>query len=252
MQFGLCAVLVLILMDIADSNRVVKGRRHKRRSTEMSLVCSKGCELCSEFNGCIKCSPKFFFLLERNDIRQLGVCLLSCPVGYFDVRNREINKCMKCKINNCETCFSKDFCTKCNEGFYKHKRSCYSTCPDGTVADNSTMECSPAQCEMSEWGAWSPCSRKKKCGKKRGNEERSRKVLHAPLGDISVCPLTTERRICIMPKVQCPKGEKKKKGAGNKQKNKNRDKNIEDPGNKKKKGQLRVTSMPITPSIPAQ
>ncbi|XP_053563121.1 R-spondin-1 [Bombina bombina] len=258
MQFGLFAVLFLILMDIADSSKIVKGRRHRRRSTEVSMVCSKECLLCSEFNGCLKCSPKYFFLLERNDIRQTGVCLLSCPAGYFDVRNLEINKCVKCKINNCETCFSKHFCTKCNEGFYLHKGSCYATCPEGFTAANGTMECSSAQCEMSEWGSWSPCSRAgKQCGKKKGFEERSRKVLQAPLGGISLCPPTTERRRCTMPRIPCPKGEKgrknnKKDEQGKKEKNKNRNKNTEDAGNKKRKGQPRVTSMPFTPSVPAQ
>ncbi|XP_063810417.1 R-spondin-1 [Pseudophryne corroboree] len=246
MQFGLFTVLVLILMDIADSSKVVKGRRHKRRSTEVSLGCAKGCEACSEFNGCIKCLPKLFILLERNDIRQTGVCLLSCPSGYYGDRNREINKCMKCKMNNCEDCFSKTFCTKCNDGFYLHKGGCYSTCPEGFVIANGTMECSSAQCEMSEWGSWSPCTAKQ-CGKKKGNEERRRTVLKAPPGGASLCPPTKERRKCTMPKIPCPKGQVKT----NKNKNKNQNKAV-GTGNRKKKKQQRVTSIPITPSIPAK
>ena len=63
-------------------------------SSEESQACAKGCELCSEVNGCLKCSPKLFILLERNDIRQVGVCLPSCPPGYFDARNPDMNKCI--------------------------------------------------------------------------------------------------------------------------------------------------------------
>ncbi|EMP34867.1 R-spondin-1, partial [Chelonia mydas] len=175
-------------------------------STEVSQGCAKGCDLCSEFNGCLKCSPKLFILLERNDIRQIGICLPSCPLGYFGVRNPDMNKCIKCKIENCEACFSRNFCTKCKEGLYLHKGRCYSTCPDGYSAANGTMECSsPAQCELSEWGPWGPCAKKRKlCGFKKGNEERSRKVLQAPSGDVSVCPATTELRKCTVQKNQCP------------------------------------------------
>lgn len=60
-------------------------------STEGPPSCPKGCERCSEYNGCVKCKPKLFIFLERNDIRQVGVCLASCPVGYFGMRNPEGN-----------------------------------------------------------------------------------------------------------------------------------------------------------------
>ncbi|KAM9321331.1 R-spondin-1 [Gastrophryne carolinensis] len=250
MQFGLFAVLVLILMDIADSSKVVKGRRHKRRSAEMSPNCDKGCVSCSEFNGCIKCSPRLFILLERSDIRQRGVCFQSCPPGYYDDRGPDMNTCIKCKVNNCENCFSKTFCTKCNDGFYLHKGACYSTCPEGFTAANGTMECSSVQCEMSEWGPWGPCTRPAKCGKKKGTEERSRKVLKAPLGEASLCPATTERRKCTL-QVLCPK-ENKKKGKNQNQGKGKKEKNKEKGGNKKKKNQQRGTSMPITPSIPSK
>ncbi|XP_018412735.1 PREDICTED: R-spondin-1 isoform X2 [Nanorana parkeri] len=256
MQFGLFTVLVLVLMDIADSSKVVKGRRHKRRSTEVSQGCGKGCEACSEVNGCIKCLPRLFILLERNDIRQIGVCLQSCPPGYYGDRSREINKCTKCRVTNCENCFSRNFCTKCNDGFYLHKGVCYSTCPEGFIAANGTMECSSEQCEMSEWGSWSQCFRPaKQCWKKKGTQTRSRKVLIAPLGEASLCPVNKERRKCTMLQTPCPKGElvtgkPKKENQGKEKKNRNRNK--EESGNKKRKNQQRVTSMPITPSLPAK
>ncbi|KAG8451504.1 hypothetical protein GDO86_003639 [Hymenochirus boettgeri] len=251
MQFGLFAVLVLILMDIADSNKFVKERRHRRRSTEKSKACPKGCEVCTEFNGCMKCSAKLFILLERTDIRQTGICLQSCPKGYFDERNRDSNSCLKCKINNCETCFSKNFCTKCKEGFYSNKGSCYS-CPEGFHAVNGTAECRSSQCEMSEWGAWSQCSRTVKCGKKKGTKERSRMVLKAPLGDPASCPTSIEQRKCTMPKISCEKGEKEKGGNKDTKGQKKQKQKQEEGGNKKRKVQQKVTSMPITPSIPVQ
>lgn len=66
-----------------------------------------------------------------------------------------------------------------------------------------------AQCEMSEWGPWGPCSKKRKlCGFKKGNEDRTRRILQAPSGDVSLCPATTEVRRCTVQKSQCPEGER--------------------------------------------
>uniref|UniRef100_A0A4X1VXJ5 R-spondin-1 n=1 Tax=Sus scrofa TaxID=9823 RepID=A0A4X1VXJ5_PIG len=210
MRLGLCVVaLVLSWMHLAAGSRGIKGKRQRRISAEGSQACAKGCELCSEVNGCLKCSPKLFILLERNDIRQVGVCLPSCPPGYFDARNPDMNKCIKCKIEHCEACFSHNFCTKCKESLYLHKGRCYPACPEGSAAANGTMECSsPAQCEMSEWSLWGPCSKKKKlCGFRRGLEERTRRVLQAPGGDHAICSDTKETRRCTVRRTPCPEGE---------------------------------------------
>lgn len=75
-------------------------------SPEMPLSCPKGCDRCSEYNGCIKCKPKLFIFLERNDIRQIGVCLASCPMGYFGMRNPEGN-------NRCTREFCYQLWTQC-------------------------------------------------------------------------------------------------------------------------------------------
>ncbi|XP_069333801.1 R-spondin-1 [Eulemur rufifrons] len=225
MRLGLCVVaLVLSWMHLAIGSRGIKGKRQRRISAEGSQACAKGCELCSEVNGCLKCSPKLFILLERNDIRQVGVCLPSCPPGYFDARNPDMNKCIKCKIEHCEACFSHNFCTKCKEGLYLHKGRCYPACPEGSSAANGTMECSsPAQCEMSEWSPWGPCSKKKKlCGFRRGSEERTRRVLHAPGGDRATCSDTKETRKCTVRRVPCPEGQKRRKGGQGRRDNANR------------------------------
>lgn len=46
----------------------------------------------------------------------------------------------ECKIENCEACFSRNFCTKCKEGLYSHRGRCFSSCPEGFTV-NGTMEC---------------------------------------------------------------------------------------------------------------
>ncbi|KAG8506867.1 R-spondin-1 [Galemys pyrenaicus] len=226
MRLGLCVVaLVLSWMHLASAgSRGLKGKRQRRISAEGSQACAKGCELCSEVNGCLKCSPKLFILLERNDIRQVGVCLPSCPPGYFDARNPDMNKCIKCKIEHCEACFSHNFCTKCKESLYLHKGRCYPACPEGSTAANGTMECSsPAQCEMSEWSPWGPCSKKKKlCGFRKGSEERTRRVLHAPGGDHAACSDIKETRKCTVKRTPCPEGQKRRKGGQGRRENANR------------------------------
>ncbi|NWW78951.1 RSPO1 protein, partial [Climacteris rufus] len=258
MQLGLLVVVVFLSsMDLTGSSKVVKGKRQRRISTELSQGCARGCDLCSEFNGCLRCSPKLFILLERNDIRQIGICLPSCPLGYFGLRNTDMNKCIKCKIENCESCFSRNFCTKCKEGLYLHKGRCYVTCPEGYAAANGTMECSsPAQCEMSEWGPWGPCSKKRKlCGFKKGNEDRTRRILQAPSGDVSLCPPTTEVRRCTVQKNQCPEGKRKRKEEQGKQDNGNRNrKDTKDTksGTKRRKNKQRGATVPTVPASPAQ
>ncbi|RXM35411.1 R-spondin-2 [Acipenser ruthenus] len=45
-----------------------------------------------------------------------------------------------CRIDNCDSCFSKDFCTKCKSGFYVHKGRCFDECPEG-FSPSESMEC---------------------------------------------------------------------------------------------------------------
>lgn len=47
----------------------------------------------------------------------------------------------ECKIENCEACFNRNFCTKCKEGLYSHSGRCYVSCPPDQTAINETMEC---------------------------------------------------------------------------------------------------------------
>ncbi|KAH1172783.1 hypothetical protein KIL84_016622, partial [Mauremys mutica] len=59
----------------------------------VSQGCQGGCATCSDYNGCLSCKPRLFFVLERIGMKQIGVCLSSCPSGYFGTRYPEINKC---------------------------------------------------------------------------------------------------------------------------------------------------------------
>uniref|UniRef100_A0A3Q3X0M5 R-spondin Fu-CRD domain-containing protein n=1 Tax=Mola mola TaxID=94237 RepID=A0A3Q3X0M5_MOLML len=178
------------------------------------VQCRGSCERCSEYNGCIKCKPKLFIFLERNDIRQIGVCLASCPMGYFGMRNPEgNNRCTQCKIENCEACFNRNFCTKCKEGLYSHSGRCFVSCPPDQRTSNETMEC--VECELGEWSQWSSCMKKNKtCGFRKGSQSRLRMPLlqvHSP--DTSpgfipsqTCAPQTEKRKCTLTKTPCVKG----------------------------------------------
>ncbi|MBN3276969.1 RSPO3 protein, partial [Polyodon spathula] len=95
-------------------------------------------------------------------MRQTGVCLSSCPSGYYGTRSPDINKCTiirsvvfsmycrwmhfggcfrtECKAD-CDVCFNRNFCTKCKAGLYLHMGRCLDICPDGFEANEQHMEC---------------------------------------------------------------------------------------------------------------
>ncbi|GCC23733.1 R-spondin-3 [Chiloscyllium punctatum] len=224
MQFRLISVVLILLncMEYIGSQNASRGRRHRRTNASVSQGCPKGCDRCSEYNGCLSCKPRLFFFLERNGMRQTGVCLSSCPSGYYGVRTPEMNKCTRCRADNCDTCFNKNFCTKCKPGFYLHKGRCFDICPEGFTPNNQTMECTTAvHCEVSEWTAWGPCTKQgKTCGFRRGNESRKRDIVQFPSAQGNPCPKITETRKCIVQRKRCPAGEKGNKG--NDKRNKSR------------------------------
>ncbi|XP_061631473.1 R-spondin-1 [Phyllopteryx taeniolatus] len=216
MQLGLVALVMVFLSTMGDSDvgNLSKTRKPRRASVgnEGLPSCPKGCERCSEYNGCIKCKAKLFIYLERNDIQQVGVCLTSCPMGYFGMRNPEgNNRCTQCKIDNCDSCFNHHFCTKCKEGLYSHSGRCYVSCPPGQLTANDTMEC--VECQLSEWSQWGSCvKRNKTCGFKKGSQSRVRLPLQHPrkrdlpsgaLQPSQPCTPQTERRKCVMAKTPC-------------------------------------------------
>ncbi|XP_013907583.1 PREDICTED: R-spondin-3 [Thamnophis sirtalis] len=201
-------------------------RRQGRMHRNMSQACQGGCATCSEYNGCMSCKPRLFFFLKRISMKQIGVCLSSCPPGYFGQRSPERNECMKCKAD-CEACFNQNFCTKCKNGFYLHLGKCLENCPDWLEPNNHTMECNDiVHCKINEWSQWSPCTKNgKACGFKRGNETRVREILQLPSTKGKLCPHTSETRTCVVQKKNCQKGEKERKR--DRQKNPKREENKE-------------------------
>ncbi|KPP63225.1 R-spondin-2-like [Scleropages formosus] len=185
----------------------------------------KGCSVCSKDNGCLNCLPRLFLFLRREGMRQYGECLHACPAGYYGLRAPEFNICSPlissrllgyqvqmssgsrhdshfllcsagCRIENCESCFSKDFCTKCKAGFYLHKGRCLEDCPEGFAPLDDRMECGEG-CEMGQWSEWGTCVRRNKtCGFKWGLETRTREITKSPPKDAIPCPAVAESRRC--------------------------------------------------------
>ncbi|XP_053737170.1 R-spondin-1 [Synchiropus splendidus] len=267
MQLGMVALAMVFLSSVGqgDALKLSKTRRQRRVSTEGPPSCPKGCERCSEYNGCVKCKPKLFIFLERNDIRQIGVCLASCPMGYFGMRNPEgNNRCTQCKIENCEACFNRNFCTKCKGGIYSHRGRCYVSCPPGLRSKNDTMECigqRVGECELGEWSQWSPCMKKNKtCGFKKGSQSRVRVPLPQVSGLDSLlafasthnCTASTERRKCVVTKTPCSRDGKNKRdrqdelgGRDNPRSRSKEGGKGGGGGGKRRKGQSRSTAAPL-------
>ncbi|XP_048841818.1 R-spondin-3-like isoform X2 [Brienomyrus brachyistius] len=158
-------------------------------------------------------------------MKQTGLCLLSCPNGYYHTRSRDINKCMKCRLD-CDCDFTGNFCTRCREGQYLHRGKCHGSCPEGLVPDSRLWECIPAKvhCEVDEWNAWSPCSHRGiTCGFKAGEQTRVRGILQLPSHGGNDCSTTSETRECFIRKRKCSgrlhrekqRGRKKKREGGN-------------------------------------
>nr|XP_002710777.2 R-spondin-2 isoform X1 [Oryctolagus cuniculus] len=222
MQFRLFSFALIILncMDYShcQGNR---WRRNKRASYVSNPIC-KGCLSCSKDNGCSRCQQKLFFFLRREGMRQYGECLHSCPSGYYGHRAPDMNRCARCRIENCDSCFSKDFCTKCKVGFYLHRGRCFDECPDGFAPLDETMECVEG-CEVGHWSEWGTCSRNNRtCGFKWGLETRTRQIVKKPAKDTIPCPTIAESRRCKMAMRHCPGGKRTPKAKEKRNKKKKR------------------------------
>lgn len=213
------ALIVLNCMDYGHC-QAGRWRRGKRASYGSNPIC-KGCLSCSKDNGCIRCQHKLFFFLRREGMRQYGECLHSCPSGYYGLRTPDMNRCSRCRIENCDSCFSRDFCTKCKAGFYSHRGRCFRGCPPGFAALEELMECVEG-CEVGQWSEWGTCSRNNKtCGFKWGLETRTRQIVKKPAKDTIPCPTIAESRRCKMAVRHCPGGRRATKTKEKKKKKKN-------------------------------
>ncbi|XP_057691460.1 R-spondin-3 [Corythoichthys intestinalis] len=154
MQLQLISFVLIILhcMDYTGCQQHSTSRHRQRRQiSSVSSGCQQSsCLTCSDYNGCLSCKPRFFMYLERIRMKQIGVCLTSCPPGYYGTRSPERNICTKCR-SECDSCFNKNFCTRCRIGFYLHLGKCQETCPEGLVRSDTQRECVPkcyAECEL--------------------------------------------------------------------------------------------------------
>ncbi|XP_031444919.1 R-spondin-4 isoform X1 [Phasianus colchicus] len=213
-------IIFMLLLFISSVEMLSQNRWKKQVSTGLLENCT-GCVLCSEENGCITCHHRLFLLIWRDGIRQYGVCVHTCPPGYFGVRGLEVNRCTKCRSPSCESCFSKDFCMKCKEKFYLHKGQCFRQCPPSTAAQPGTRECQEI-CEPGPWSEWSACTHEgRNCGCKWGLETRVREVPGSPREEGAACPALLESRRCRLRK-HCPGEKTKLRNKGKKRQKKQR------------------------------
>ncbi|KAI7806385.1 R-spondin-3 precursor [Triplophysa rosa] len=88
-------VLILHCMEYTNcQHHASRQRLHKQGSGVSSQGCQGGCQTCSVYNGCLTCKPKLFIHLERDGMRQIGVCLASCPNGFYGTRSPDRNDCI--------------------------------------------------------------------------------------------------------------------------------------------------------------
>ncbi|XP_076016288.1 R-spondin-3-like [Genypterus blacodes] len=141
-------IWILYFINITRGQENVKILRYKR-SSSVSKPCQAGCTTCSTANGCLSCKPRFFFHLELDGIRQRGVCLSSCPHGHYGMRSPHISTCTRCK-EDCASCFSESFCTRCHPGRFLFRGKCENSCPKKLTANTALRECTecPTGCEL--------------------------------------------------------------------------------------------------------
>ncbi|KAM9724442.1 R-spondin-3 [Menidia menidia] len=154
MQLQLVSFVLIILhcMDYTgcQPHSSPRHRQHKQFSGVSSGCQQGGCLTCSDYNGCLSCKPRFFMHLERIGMRQIGVCMTSCPPGFYGTRTPERSTCTKCR-SECDSCFNRNFCTRCRAGFYLSVGKCQQNCPEGMVPSDTQKECvprCPADCEL--------------------------------------------------------------------------------------------------------
>lgn len=238
-------VLTLYVGVLVSLLTLLSSVEGKHISLPRGKGCPQGCTTCSPYNGCVTCKPQYFLLLYRNGMKHLGVCTHACPTSYYPSRGADISRCLKCRVENCDECFTRSFCTKCAPGTYSHRGKCYEYCPAGMYPEPKTGDCKPTtNCEVAEWTEWGPCMRDgETCGRKWGEMTRTRDVVTVPSKDGLPCPLLLESQKCRVTPRFCPDssedsnetsdpGDRKRKKKKNKQRRRKR----------KRKGQKTRTS----------
>ncbi|CAL8248224.1 unnamed protein product [Lota lota] len=199
----ICSILIFLHCMEYTGCQQHGGSRHRQHKqiSGVSLGCQQGgCLTCSDYNGCLSCKPRLFMHLERMGMKQIGVCMTSCPPGFYGTRSPDRNTCTKCRPE-CDSCFNRNFCTRCRSAFYLHLGRCQDSCPEGLVPSEAQRECVHMHCEVGAWGEWSPCSR---TGRRRGQESRTRPVLLSPSPLGKPCPDVSEVKECLVKRRRCP------------------------------------------------
>ncbi|XP_012936412.1 R-spondin-2 isoform X2 [Aplysia californica] len=186
--------------------RAVKASgRVKRTIIGRYPVCPRGCTACSRVNGCVTCEARLFMFLYRQNMREIGICTPSCPVGYYGVRHQYYSKCYKCHIDHCHSCFSRHFCTLCEEPYLASEGQCIEECPRGLYYANFTRECKEkVDCLPGAWSPWSVCTRNgQTCGYKWGVQTRTRQILQDASPNGAQCPEVTGTQRCRLQQRHC-------------------------------------------------
>ncbi|KAJ8305960.1 hypothetical protein KUTeg_016505, partial [Tegillarca granosa] len=167
--------------------------------------CPRGCTNCSLDNGCTACRRGFFFTFIRTGMRHRGMCVASCPLGYYGVRRKTYSFCNSCQIDHCSACFSRSYCTLCQPPYISYRGRCLERCPSGLYYANYSKDCRLiVDCMIGPWSPWSTCSRSgQTCGYKYGITSRSREVLEGPSPNGASCPALSENRCCRMEMRHC-------------------------------------------------
>jgi len=48
--------------------------------------------------------------------------------------------------SECDSCFNRNFCTRCRAGFYLSVGKCQQNCPEGMIPSDTQKECVPSEC----------------------------------------------------------------------------------------------------------
>ncbi|CAE7555101.1 Hmcn1 [Symbiodinium pilosum] len=124
---------------------------------------------------------------------------------------------LKAQVNNCT-----NFCVDCEWGSWTQWSNCSTSCNSGTrtrsrevavPADGGGKKCSgngtevgicadliacPVDCEMTDWGGWTPCT--PYCD---GKQQRSRSIITQPYAGGAACGETAEEMSCNNTCVNC-------------------------------------------------
>uniref|UniRef100_A0A1A8MES9 R-spondin 3 n=2 Tax=Nothobranchius pienaari TaxID=704102 RepID=A0A1A8MES9_9TELE len=149
--------------------------------------CKADCASCFSENFCTRCHPGRFLLR--------GKCENSCPNGL--TANTALRECTECPTG-CEQCVRRNMCTRCRADLYHLHGQCHHTCPNNFEPYVQLMQCIPQiHCQVGQWTSWGPCVRKRSTAvHRRGEEARTRQVLHTPSVFGDPCPRLSEIRKC--------------------------------------------------------